>query len=68
MLDYGIVSGKRICVGKDLARNELFLFVARLLQRFTISAEDPNALTLEPAIDSVVRYPMSYKAKLTERF
>lgn len=34
-------TGKRVCLGESLARDELFLFVASLFQRFRV-ATDPN--------------------------
>ncbi|CAG2104432.1 unnamed protein product [Medioppia subpectinata] len=39
--------GKRNCVGETLARVEVFLYLVSLLQRYTISAENEELLSLE---------------------
>ncbi|CAG2170900.1 unnamed protein product, partial [Oppiella nova] len=39
--------GKRSCVGETLARVEVFLYFASLLQKYTISAANDEVLTLE---------------------
>uniref|UniRef100_A0A8C7WNF4 Cytochrome P450, family 2, subfamily P, polypeptide 10 n=1 Tax=Oryzias sinensis TaxID=183150 RepID=A0A8C7WNF4_9TELE len=40
-------AGKRVCLGEQLARMELFLFFTSLFQRFSLSAPAGEQLTLE---------------------
>ena len=36
------LTGRRVCIGEQLARTELFIDVVALLQNFTFRAEDPE--------------------------
>ena len=48
-------AGRRVCVGENLTRNRLFLFMATILQRFNLTSADemipdPDPRTYESAI------------------
>ena len=64
LIPFGI--GKRICMGESLAKNELFIFFVRLLQRLNFEVSeikpDPN-----DCIDSMTRIPNPFFVNVTER-
>ena len=58
--------GKRICMGETLAKNEMFIFFVRLLQRLNISLTDkiPDP---EDCISGITRIPKPYYVKVNDR-
>ncbi|XP_069047960.1 cytochrome P450 2F5-like isoform X2 [Lepisosteus oculatus] len=55
-------AGKRSCVGEPLARMELFLFLASLLQRFSFSAPlGPDSVDIRPNLSAIANLPRPYQ-------
>ncbi|XP_043452962.1 cytochrome P450 2C21 [Prionailurus bengalensis] len=55
-------AGKRVCIGEGLARMELFLLLANILQHFTLkSVVDPKDLETAPIVSGVGAAPPVYK-------
>lgn len=60
--------GPRVCLGEPLARMELFLVFANLLQRFTFQRENDNVKhSMESKINQVTNAPLEYKLKAYAR-
>jgi cytochrome P450 len=60
-------TGKRVCLGETLARDELFLFFTSLFQAFSVKPETTaEELSIEPHVGGVLS-PKNHKLILTER-
>lgn len=70
LLSFG--TGKRICIGESLAREELKLFIGNLVQRFKWSAVPGEpALSTEPGVSTFgvgFRLPKPHRLLITDRF
>ena len=67
LIPFGI--GKRDCIGKNLAKMELFLFLSSLLHQFDFCPSNKETL---PSLDNyevgVTRVPKSFTAKIVPRY
>ena len=59
--------GKRECLGKSLAKLELYLFLAGLLHRFSFSPSKEGLPDLKNANVGITRVPKPFKVKIAER-
>ncbi|XP_043839527.1 steroid 17-alpha-hydroxylase/17,20 lyase [Dromiciops gliroides] len=60
-------SGPRVCIGEFLARTELLLFLAWILQRFDVEVADDDELPSLEGIDGVVFQMVPFKLKFKLR-
>nr|XP_057933084.1 steroid 17-alpha-hydroxylase/17,20 lyase [Doryrhamphus excisus] len=60
-------AGVRVCLGEALAKMELFLFLAWILQRFTLSTPPGQPLPLLEGKFGVVLQPVKYKVTAMPR-
>uniref|UniRef100_A0A8C5JRC8 unspecific monooxygenase n=1 Tax=Junco hyemalis TaxID=40217 RepID=A0A8C5JRC8_JUNHY len=55
-------AGKRICPGEGLARMEIFLLIATILQNFTLkSVVNPQELNITPTLSGTGNVPPAYQ-------
>ncbi|NXH92767.1 CP2CK protein, partial [Edolisoma coerulescens] len=55
-------AGKRICPGEGLARMEIFLLIATILQNFTLkSVVNPQELNITPSLSGTGNVPPAYQ-------
>ena len=57
--------GKRSCPGEHLARSELFLFLAGILQTFKFEAENPSRPPEVERMMGLTAMPMPFRVKIT---
>lgn len=63
-------AGKRLCAGETFARNTLFLFLAAILQNFTIKVPDGQKVShpaLEEFVSGIVKAPADCWLKFEAR-
>ena len=56
-------TGKRICPGQNLANMQMFLYITRILQLFTIHPETAGILPEETINPGIVTSPMPFKLR-----
>ena len=61
------VSGKRACLGKVLARQEMFLFLTGLLQQFDILPPEGDTSVPDQMMHHRIVTPAPYKVRLIPR-
>ena len=59
-ISYFCLLGKRMCLGEQLARTELFIFITSLLQKFTFRSPANEKLSLKFR-ESLANSPVSYR-------
>ena len=62
---YGI--GKRECLGKSLAKNELYLFLVGLLHQFSFFPSEKGLPDLDNAIITITRVPKPFYVRIVPR-
>ena len=64
-----LVTGRRMCMGEQLARVELFLVTSHLMQRFTIQFADEKYKSniAEPNVDNVTNIPTAFEVFIESR-
>uniref|UniRef100_A0A914UV68 Cytochrome P450 n=1 Tax=Plectus sambesii TaxID=2011161 RepID=A0A914UV68_9BILA len=65
VIPYGI--GKRMCLGESLARTEIFLFFAALLQRFSFAAPKGQPISLQKPKFGINLMPENYEVEIRSR-
>jgi cytochrome P450 len=59
--------GKRQCLGETLAKSELFIFFAGLLQQFRIEEEVPGILPTDDYLMGATTLPQPFKIRILKR-
>ncbi|NXP13971.1 CP2H1 protein, partial [Thinocorus orbignyianus] len=61
-------AGKRVCAGEGLARMELFIFFAAILQNFNLKpAMDPKDIDISPLPSPLANIPRPYEISFIPR-
>ena len=64
VVPFGI--GKRVCMGDTLAKNEMFIFFVRMLQRITFH-ETANKTSPDNVIRGIVTVPKPFEVRVTPK-
>ena len=65
LVPFGI--GKRVCMGESLAKNEMFVFFVRVIQRINIRVTDGKQPDPNEFIAGVTRIPKPYNILVSSR-
>jgi len=65
LVPFGI--GKRICMGETLAKNEMFIFFVRMLQRLSFSIDPQNVPDPKNCIAAITRIPKPFEVRVSDR-
>ena len=65
LVPFGI--GKRICMGETLAKNEMFIFFVRMLQRLSFSIDPQNVPDPKNCIAAITRIPKPFQVRVSDR-
>ena len=65
LVPFGI--GKRVCMGESLAKNELFIFFVRLIQRINIDVTKGKQPSPDEFIAGITRIPKPYNVSISAR-
>ena len=59
--------GKRICMGESLAKNELFIFFVRILQRMNINVVKGQIPNPKNYVSGITTIPLPYMVSVSSR-
>ncbi|CAO2626579.1 Cytochrome P450 2B19 [Lemmus lemmus] len=63
-ISFSVPTGKRICLGESIARNELFLFFTTILQNFSVSSPmAPKDIDLRPKESGLAKVAPTYQIR-----
>jgi cytochrome P450 family 2 subfamily B len=59
---FSVPTGKRICLGESIARNELFIFFTTILQNFSVASPvAPKDIDLTPKESGIGKIPPAHQ-------
>lgn len=63
-----IFVGRRRCIGENLAKETIFIFLSSLLQKFEIRVLDEDKDNAKPILDGVTLTPAPFEVKFIRRY
>lgn len=62
-----IVTGKRSCMGEILARQELFLFIVAIVQKFDVLPPEGQEKVYAEEVEKMVSVPLPFQLRVIAR-